>query len=274
MASEVTASTRVPWSPSALVPPLVLLGAIGLLVHVARPASGKMFDDSNVGGTVVLGVVGVVAVVIGIVMTRAMLRGVALRGPCPICGAVADRKFASAVDPKTLPSACGTCIAYLRPNARNEVREETDTQVQNLPVKFPYALSADQYMPAVQRTSRNYFKFEMPTMCATCGDPNAPHKRDINDGDHFGDDIFDAANAGHAPGQIGAAASASTDDDKHSRGLSHLKAPVCDKHTEEADTFGDVMRYSSGKLEFASYRYYKAFCELNNITRASARKRS
>jgi len=262
-------TTRAPATARDFLGPLVFLGAIGLIVHVVRPASGTMFDDDNFGGTVVLGAVAIVATVLGAIFTRATLRGVGLRGPCPSCATVAVRRFESQLDPRSLATRCGTCIAYLRANPSDEVHEETDAQVQHLAVKFPYALSADQYTPAVKHTSRRYFTFAMPTFCATCGDPDASHKREINDGDHFGNDLSSLATSGHVPGRVGAAPSAATDDDKNSRGLSNLKAPVCSKHTEDADPFGDVVGYSSGKLQFASYRYYKAFCECNNITRAS-----
>ncbi len=265
------ATSRAPRTLRDFIGPVVVVGAVVLIVHVVRPEAGTMFDDDNFGGTVVLGMAAIVAAVVGVVVTRATLRRVALRGPCPSCGAMALRGFASPADPTSLPTQCGTCIAYLRATEADEVREETDAQVQHLAVKFPYALRADQYMPAVQHTNRRFFTFEMPPMCATCGDPNATHKRDINDGDHFGDGLVDLASSGHAPGRVGAAPSSPTQDDKNSQGLSNLKAPVCEKHTESADTFGDVIGYSSGKLEFASYRYYKAFCDLNNITRASVK---
>ena len=57
------------------------------------------------------------------------------------------------------------------------------------------------------------------------------------------------------------------------RGLSNLSAPVCAKHTENEDPLTDVIKYSSGVLEFRSYRYYKAFCELNQIERAAVKRR-
>ena len=234
-----------------------------------------MFDNDNFGGTVVLGAAGIVATVVGIVMVRAMFRGIGLRGPCPCCGAVADRGFESPIDPKSLPTQCGTCIAYLRANAKNEVREEVDAPLHTLAVELPYALSADQYMPAVQHTNRKFFKFAMPKMCAACGDPNAHDHRAIKDGDHFGNDLGPFwSQSSHVLPQAGLAhRSEPTADDLNSKGLSNLQAPVCEKHNAEAEPLWEVIGYSSGKLQFASYRYYKAFCELNNITRASVKKR-
>ncbi len=266
-------ATRTPRKPSDFIGPILLLAAIGLLVHVLRHPTGTLFDDENVGATIVLGGAAILTLIVGGFKTRSALRDVGLRAPCANCGSVADRQFQNPADPRSLPTQCGTCIAYLRATPGDDVLEETDTRVQHLALKFPYALSVDQYGPAVKHTNRSYFKFEMPTMCAACGDPHAKHKREIKNGDYFGPDIFDAMNAGRAGGQIGSVSSAPTQDDKNSRGLSNLKAPVCDKHTEDADPFDDVIQYSSGKLEFTSYGYYKAFCELNSITRASVKAR-
>ncbi|HEX4452950.1 MAG TPA: hypothetical protein VH143_18880 [Kofleriaceae bacterium] len=109
---------------------------------------------------------------------------------------------------------------------------------------------------------------------ASCGDPNARHHRKIAVGDHFGRDIGPLwSQSSHVLPQAGMGPSAPTDDDKNSRSLSNLSAPVCAKHTEAADPMTDVIKYSSGTLEFRSYRYYKAFCELNQIVRASAKRR-
>ena len=118
-------------------------------------------------------------------------------------------------------------------------------------------------------------------MCAVCGDPDARHRRDIGNGDSLAGDLGAlgalgsvAATVAEVPrGRVGpvyrVVSSAAPDQtEKESRGLSHVKAPVCAKHTENEEPFGDALEYSSGKLEFASYRFYKAFCELNHIERA------
>ena len=278
MPGEHDPSARIPFSLGELIAPGVLVGvlvgAIALLVHLVHPSSGTMFDEDNIGPTVVLGPVAIVALVVGIVIVRSSLRAVMLKGPCPACGTVAARGFESPVDDRSLPTQCGTCIAYLRANSKDEVLEEVDGPAHGLSVKFPYVLAADQYMPAVQHTNRKFFKFAMPKMCAACGDLNAHGKRPIKDGDHFGKDLGPWSQQYHVLPQVGSAhRSEPTEDDLDSKGLSNLRAPVCEKHTENADMFGDVIEYSSGKLEFSSYQYYKAFCELNNITRASVKRR-
>ncbi|MEO6771710.1 MAG: hypothetical protein ABI467_01645, partial [Kofleriaceae bacterium] len=71
--------------------PIFIVGAVALIVHLARPSSGTMFDDDNFGGTFWGLAVSVIGLVSGYFMTRSTLRNVILRGPCPRCGAVAVR---------------------------------------------------------------------------------------------------------------------------------------------------------------------------------------
>ena len=140
---------------------------------------------------------------------------------------------------------------------------------------YPYVLTATQYKPAAKdpADTRRNFKFAMPTMCSICGDPDAPFKRTIYNSNNYDKDLFELANSGHAIGQVGSIPSGVTEDEKNDRRLGTLKSPVCAKHTEDADRFADPLCRSGGDLRFASYRYYKAFCELNNITRAPTKRR-
>lgn len=148
-------------------------------------------------------------------------------------------------------------------------------------IRTPYVLVSDQYLPAVRKTNRGYYRFEMPPMCAVCGDPHATHHREIGNGDAMGNDLSALGVVGAIAGDVAGVPSRQrdqrtgsttepTDNERNSRGLSELKAPVCAKHTKDESYFGDPLEYSSGKLKFASYRYYKAFCEANHIERAAA----
>jgi hypothetical protein len=254
----------------------MVVGVIAWIVHLIHLGFERMFDDDHFGGTVVLSIVAVIAAVFGGLGTqklRASLRSTVLRGPCPCCGVVASRRFESLTDRWSPSTPCGACIAYLRRTGTDEMQEVAIETFEM--IGRPYALTAEQYLPVVKRTNRNYFKFEMPTMCSVCGDPNAPYKRDIGDGDAF-DTSLDGfwSQKNHVLPQAGMGPSAPSAEDVNSRGLSELKSPVCAKHTKDAEVFGEALEYTSGKLEFASYRYYKAFCELNKIEHAPVKRRS
>jgi hypothetical protein len=286
----VTRGTRLPfwkgWTAKEaafeLVSPLLVLGAIGWCVHLAHLGIGAMFDDANIGSTVVGSVAAAIAAIAGGYGTSELLgarRSVVLRGACPCCGEVRQRTFEEPASSKSRPTPCGACVAYLRATG-DEIREEGLERFEM--IRTPYVLTAQQYKPAVRRTNRGYFTFEMPAMCAVCGAPHATHKREIGNGDSLGADlgalgvvaglagdmfvppsVYQKDNLVPVPG-----ATAPSESEANSKGLSHLKAPVCEKHTESAEPFGDALEYNSGKLEFAGYRFYKAFCELNHIARA------
>ena|SRR5664279_1581782 len=268
-----TAARRIPETVGAkLFGPLVIIGGIAWIVHLARPKTGTMFDDDNIGPTVVFGAIALVIIIIGIFLTRSSVRVLSVEGACPCCGATAVRQFDKPQDPTSSPSACGACIAYLRAT-EIALREEATDAIQMY--GHDYELTPDQYLPAMQRTSnRGGFTFAMPTMCAVCGDPSAPHKRKIKNGDSFPDDPIELFTKHNIVPMVGMApnSGAPTEDEKNSEGLSRLTAPVCDKHSEKTEPFDDPLEYRSGTLAFASYRYYKAFCELNNITRAPRKK--
>jgi hypothetical protein len=261
--------------------PVLIVGAVGWVVRLFASGIGAMFDDANIGATVVGTIAAFVALVVGWFGTSRLLaatRGVVLEGPCPSCGAVGVRLFESVADPKSPPTACGRCVAYLRAASDKMCEESADALEM---IRTPYVLVSAEYLPAVRKTNRGFYRFDMPTMCAVCGDAHATHHREIGNGDAMGTDLG-------ALGAIGTLAegvadvpfrqrdqrtgstSEPTDDDRNSKGLSKLTAPVCAKHTKDADYFGDPLEYSSGTLKFASYRYYKAFCELNHIERAPA----
>ncbi|MEO8845363.1 MAG: hypothetical protein ABI591_29685, partial [Kofleriaceae bacterium] len=196
------------------------------------------------------------------------MRVVSVEGPCPSCGANTVRRFDKPEDPTSGPSACGACIAYLR-TSETTLREEA------IEAKDDYELVPTQYLPALQSVSnRGGFKFAMPTMCAICGDPHAHHKFTIKDGDALVDGPMDLFTKHNIVPMVGMAPNAGppTEDQKNSKGLSRLTAPVCDKHTEQEEPFGAPLEYRFGTLAFVSYRYYKAFCEMNNITRAPVKK--
>jgi hypothetical protein len=296
MSGEAVArAARLPfwkgWTPREaafeLISPLLVLASIGWCIHLVQLGLTAMFDDENVGPTVVGTLAFAIAAIAGGYGTSLLLasiRSVVLRGACPCCGEIRHRTFEEPANTKSPPTPCGACIAYLRATG-DEIREEALEQFEM--IRTPYVLTAAQYKPAAKRTHRGYFTFQMPTMCAVCGAPHAPHKREIGNGDSLGSDlgalgavVAVAADVSGTPSWsqkdhvlplVGSGSTSEpTEAEKNSHGLSHLKAPVCDKHTASEKPFGTALEYNSGKLEFAGYRFYKAFCELNHIERVPA----
>ncbi|HEY6035292.1 MAG TPA: hypothetical protein VIV58_13550, partial [Kofleriaceae bacterium] len=238
MANEATARRINENVLGKLVGPAVMLAGVAWIVHLARPSSGTMLDDDNIGPTVVLGAIALLVVVAGAFLTRYLLRTVTLEGPCPACGVVAARDFDKPADPKSRPTACGSCIAYLR-GTGDVLREEAIEAVDMIYVN--YELTADQYEPADNGSSDRYFTFIMPTMCAVCGDPHAAHHRKIGSS-RFTEDPFEGLNKGHvfAPAGTIPHKRELSEGEKRDEKLSKLRVPVCDKHTEKA-AFGEAL---------------------------------
>jgi len=292
MGSE-TSGTRLPfytvWTIGQgvreLLGPVVTIAALAWLVRQLMLGFGTMLDNVHIGPTVVGGLAACIALFWGAFTTKdlvASLRSLVLRGDCPRCGVQRLRRFENPANPKSPPTACGACIGYLRADGTAMREERADAYEM---IRLPYALIADQYKPAAKVSGRGYYHFEMPTLCAVCGDPNARHHRAIGNGDAFERDMgvlgavvsaaADVADApsrmdGHAVSVGAGHVSPATDAERNSRALSKLVAPVCAKHTENAEFFGAALSYSSGRLEFAGYAFYVAFCALNRIERASA----
>jgi len=264
MANEAT-TRRIRVNPlGKLFGPALMLGGFGWIVHVVR--AGTMFDD-----LVSLGLVGiaVIAIILGALMLRTDIRAVLLEGPCPNCGVVATRQFDKPADPKSSPTACGACIAYLR-GTGDVVREESIDALDTIHVN--YELTSDQYEPAVKASSGRYYKFIMPKLCAICGDPNAPQALVIDHGNSASAHDLDFLTQGNVINNPTAKIEP-TEAEKLDDKLSNLRAPVCDKHADKYE-FGRALSCFGGHLRFASYRYYKAFCELNHITHASQPKKA
>src|SRR3569833_2436829 len=84
---------RIPETTLAkLFGPVVIAGGIAWIVHLARPKVGTMFDNDNVGPTVVFGAVALIIIIIGIFLIRSSMRVVAVEGPWPGGGGGAGRR--------------------------------------------------------------------------------------------------------------------------------------------------------------------------------------
>lgn len=236
---------------------MVFAAAVVLVVYaVLRFLDG----DTTIGVVLVVGA-GVVALVGGMVAGDAK-RTSEIVSACPVCGAERQRKFMALKDEPDPPSACGACLAYLRVNLGSlEVKEEA------VEATGFYAVQPAQYQSVVPRNgdAERSFKFEMPTMCAVCGEPDASSLRDIVDGNPAAGagggltgNLAYRANSNPVPG------TATSPGKELDAALSNLKIPVCAKHSPTA-FHGEVVSYWDGTLMFTSYRYYKGFCMLNGI---------
>jgi hypothetical protein len=250
-----------------VVAPICVVLAVRWFVGL-RHVNGGLFSDDNVGDTVeggllALGGFGVGA--LALVLFRADQRSGVIESACPVCGAHGQRCFMEATNRQERPTPCGACPGYLRVSlATREVREESLDASDEKQLRFE--LRSEQYEPVVPRgdDEDHQFQFKMPSMCAVCGAPDAPLLRDIGESGRtlsttsIGEQLTYRAYASGrsttaSPGELRDAA------------LRHLKTPVCSQHPQRG-FFGDALAYQHGTLRFASYGFYKAFCELNHIT--------
>jgi hypothetical protein len=259
----------------ALLAPVVLVYSAYWFVGLFR--AGHLFDNDHLGHTVIGGGFFALLALFGVFGTRELfraLRQVVLDSACPCCGAERARNFGPPEDSAT-PRACGACLAYLRAEG-TQVSEERAEAVHT--GALPYELASEHYLPAVRRDNHNHFKFAWPETCALCGDA-ASARREVGEWGKIQADLGIVGEVAHMVGveagvaprdykemvhHVGTGATPSPGD-RLDRELSHLKVPVCSKHTEDAARFAVPIECKSGKLVFASYGYYRAFCELNQI---------
>ena len=214
------------------------------------------------GGAFALAGLGVAA--LGVWLYRNERRAYVIISACPVCGVEAQRDFRDATNKKVWPVPCGRCLAYLRLQPKKlEVREEAFTA--SNAALTPYQLRSEQYEAVVPRRDDEdrQFEFAMPAMCAVCCASDAPFTREIGY----------AGNVDAGGGLTGTVLYRSTNnpvgrppdrDDSFERALKHVQTPACAQHSKPGS--GNAMEYDGGTLRFASYRFYKAFCELNHIT--------
>lgn len=260
----------------------VALSAVSIPVFVwcvrwfiATLREGHLFDDDHFGHTIAGGaIVGFIMLISGIYVAALLssLRDVVLDSACPCCGAAGRRNFRN--PPCKDPVACGSCVAYLRANGLEVTEERLEAMTEN---STPYEIPSKRYLPAVRRSNANQFEFRWPDMCAVCG-AAATQRRDIGEWGKIQADTGILGEVVHIVGvEAGVAPRRDSEmvhhipssttktrteqlDDK----LKNLEVPVCAQHTKR-EYYGNPLKFKSGMLVFASYRYYRAFCELNQI---------
>ena len=266
----------------AIASPLLILWAARWGIGLVR-GYGHLFDDDHFGDTVAGTIFFAVVLLVGIFgcsMFANAARMVVLESACPCCGAQRRRDYQDPSKLESPPAPCGACLAYLRVKGLAVTEEPTEAVGTS---RLNYELSPERYLPVATRDDREHFKFEMPPMCAVCGSPNADQLRAIGEwGRHHTDFGVLGAVASMAADEVStdvqlaskgrlqhnAPITAQAPSALLDAGLRDLKVPVCTADKRDLDDGGDALQYSSGKLLFASYRYYKAFCELNRIVDA------
>jgi hypothetical protein len=247
----------------------------GVRWFIAMFREGHLFDDDHFGHTIGGGlIVGFITLVSGIYVAGLIssLRNVVLDSACPCCGANRRRNFGNPHSES--PTACGACLAYLRANGLEVTEESLEAMTENLE---PYEVSSERYLPAVRRDNHNHFEFRWPDMCSVCG-AVATQRRDIGEWGKIQVDMGVLGEVVHIVGvEAGVAPRRDSEMIHHNPSpttksgtqqldseLKYLRVPVCAKHTRD-EWYGTPLKFKSGMLVFASYRYYKAFCELNQI---------
>jgi hypothetical protein len=263
----------LPMAGFQLGSPFVLAWISSWYLGVGR-APGGLLGDHNFPPALLL-VIPTVACVVGIFQLADQVRSTVIDSPCPCCGALHRRTFGAASKPSDDAVACGECTAYLRIRGL-EVGEEPPAGMHG------YELWPVRYLPRARLSpDGGHLEFDMPPMCATCGSAEATHLREIaawgartapaNSGGILGAVVDEVASEAFGNARYGAAqrrsvATAPTAEDLYDQALSALTVPVCAQHTEEADPWDATCQYRCGRILWRSYRYYKAFLALNQIS--------
>lgn len=183
---------------------------------------------------------------------------------CPACGvrvwfALPRRN----VDKETPIARCGRCLAYVA---------QRDGEIQEVPIETVserpgFGIHYTQYEDRFRR--QGGVKFIMPPFCAICGSHDVHEQREIEViyvATSSGDSVFwREANyelrGSYSPG------TASAPDGLTASDLRDVRVPVCELHGKsKAYRPFPLSSDDWGTLQFASYRFYKAFCVANHIT--------
>jgi hypothetical protein len=270
MPPNVVVGKRV--SSKGLPPGLALYAAAVVLVVFAV----LRFIDGDATSGVVLAVGAGVVAIVGVMFAGDAKRTSEIVSACPVCGIERQRKFIAWRGEPEPPSACGACLAYLRVNLGSlEVKEEAADATDGF-----YWVGAAQYQSVVPRgdDEQGRFKFQMPTMCAVCGAPEAPVLRTLSPMATADAGVIGAVASGVASEAAFDTGFAKANRRYESNTLSSgaeldlqlmdLQMHVCEQHTSIRHS---GCEYKDGNLAFHSYRHYKAFCELNHITATPGR---
>lgn len=259
-----------------LIALVLLLGVAWWVSHLVR-GYGHLFEGDNdlvtIGGTIFFAI-GLLVALSNLASLPGDLRKIKLESECPRCGAPAVRAFHDRKSPARPPTECGRCVAYLRADG-DHVREESLDAFD--PEAQPYRIwLTDRELP---RDGKKRIKLAMPSVCATCGSSDAPHRREmfVSGGD---DRSVIGSVIGTAAGEMWEAEvrsrqtvptyrhrrdspAAPSDELELRSAFDELRLSVCALHVD--DEMGFVAHYYKGLVSFSSYRYYLEFLALNQL---------
>jgi hypothetical protein len=246
------------WRAFILLCPLCAIVGAWYLASLRRLALVDIADNHFL--QVGLAAIGVLMGPVGLITLRSRLRAYVIVSACPCCGVEAARDFGDLKRETPWPTPCGQCTAYLHAQRKSSRVREVRFDEPGIGLMH-YRIIKQQYEGIVPRRDEEDrpFAFVMPTFCAVCSDPKAPFVHEIG----FCGVATDSKGVFRGllyprnyPGKT-----APTPPDDLDNANRHIQTPACAAHKDKI-----AMERDSGVLQFRSYRFYREFCALNNIT--------
>ena len=257
MTSNVVVGKRVT-GESGMPAGLTMYIVAALLVVLAVRSFAA--HDSTFGGLYVFGAL--VAALVARTFRGDAKRTSDILSSCPVCDVERQRSFMAVRDEREVTTACEACIAYLRVNLDSLAVTEEPADATG----GTYSVSPAQYSSVTPSA------LQMPTMCAVCGASPAPLLRTLDPVTEPDAGVIGAVASGVAT-EVAYETNILRADRRYGSNtpspgaeldfqLGKLEMHVCEKHTSIT---ARGCEYDDGTIFFGSYRYYKAFCELNHI---------
>lgn len=263
VSSNVVTGKRVPWWRAVLAQPGFALFAFASPPVLLWALYQLLFHHGWMGGLgyVIWGGLAVVAA-IGCLLLNMARSDQPLEAACPVCGTRGMWTYMDRVEhPDPIGQLCAACGAYDGTNGL-EVRELS------LDAKGAFEIDSDRYARHVKRDAQGRITFEMPAFCAVCGSDDATSRRKIDapaSESSGGDEAWKQVNYAYS-GHRGQIAQFTPADAIRGVNLQHIEVPVCERHASSSGQPDAMWTNDVATLRFGSYRFYKAFCGLNDIT--------
>ena len=198
----------------------------------------------------------------GLIVLITLREMLPVESECPACDAMTWFEFFA----KPSYARCLECLAYA------VRRDERNDQIAEAPIEMTsdvgFKVYNEQYKDIVQRGDNGRVIFALPSFCAMCGSA-ATHARSITirfrssgGKSNFWRGVNYARSG--TPGRDSSYVRSEREaiSGENFRGM---EIPVCAKHLNTQEFLNPVEVDDSGNLDFASYRFYKAFIAANHI---------